>query len=647
MKVVQTAPLDSYDINVWTAPYWEGNLIYHESVMFVGDDGAPLLYTPEHVLSVRSYDLKTEYVEGVDYDNPDSYAEQVKNAGQAQYGGDICGIAVGVTAQYVDLEISGGCFFGGDSAAAVDAAANTTITVKGDKAKFFGYRCFRYGANSTVVLEGGYFGRNPGQPNMGGVVVTNGANVSVTIKDGTFNGSVGAGAIVNANNSGTYRIEGGDFVVSNTDCLIATSGGVNMVITGGNYVQNGSGYLFNANNSGTYRIEGGNFSANNAAPIVRISDGGATVTITGGNYVQEGNGTVIEKNNGTLVIEGGSFSIEGTGKVLNFVTGKTLKATITGGKFAVLGESGYGIYVEDGSHGETLTINGALFIDGGFATELLYAGVENQPSVNVVAAMYLSRTGNKRYANFITDLTFDKSSYSTYKYEGSKYIFSLYMPSNDVLAPKSESVEIRPSYENAGISYISTVDAETVAALKQLGTVSYGTVIVPMNILLDAGVTTMEGLKAYAEANEKLLNEVYVDIVANNGLTENADGSVSFRASLINIKEANLGRVFVAIPYAKVVEVVDVVAGDPAPAEPTVTYYYGAVNSCRGGIDISTLADQTLDDVKTKQGEVYKYPSVSGSGYSPYNEYLQNAFKAYLLKEGQTSWFVQSFGTEE
>ena len=71
MKVVQTAPLDSYDINVWTAPYWEGNLIYHESVMFVGDDGAPLLYTPEHVLSVRSYDLKTEYVEGVDYEIKD------------------------------------------------------------------------------------------------------------------------------------------------------------------------------------------------------------------------------------------------------------------------------------------------------------------------------------------------------------------------------------------------------------------------------------------------------------------------------------------------------------------------------------------------------------------------------------------------
>ena len=68
---IETAPLDKYDLNTWISPYWEGCITYHESVMFVGDDGAPLMYAPEHVLSVRSSDLKTEYVEGVDYEIKD------------------------------------------------------------------------------------------------------------------------------------------------------------------------------------------------------------------------------------------------------------------------------------------------------------------------------------------------------------------------------------------------------------------------------------------------------------------------------------------------------------------------------------------------------------------------------------------------
>lgn len=71
VSFIETAPLDKYDLNTWIAPYWDGCITYHESVMFVGDEGAPLMYAPEAVLSVRSFDLKTEYVEGVDYEIKD------------------------------------------------------------------------------------------------------------------------------------------------------------------------------------------------------------------------------------------------------------------------------------------------------------------------------------------------------------------------------------------------------------------------------------------------------------------------------------------------------------------------------------------------------------------------------------------------
>lgn len=51
-------------------PYWQGNVIYNETVMLV-DDGesisGKLQYTPVKILSVRDYTWTTEYQEGKDY----------------------------------------------------------------------------------------------------------------------------------------------------------------------------------------------------------------------------------------------------------------------------------------------------------------------------------------------------------------------------------------------------------------------------------------------------------------------------------------------------------------------------------------------------------------------------------------------------
>lgn len=65
-------PLDKYDLDAYTLPYWEGKLVYQESVMVRKDaDGSipdiPLLYTAKKIVSVRSSDLKTVYKAGKDY----------------------------------------------------------------------------------------------------------------------------------------------------------------------------------------------------------------------------------------------------------------------------------------------------------------------------------------------------------------------------------------------------------------------------------------------------------------------------------------------------------------------------------------------------------------------------------------------------
>lgn len=68
--------LNKYDENVAMKEIWYGDTVYHESVFFYDSDfkdthitrkTAKLLYPAETVVSLRSYDLNTYYVEGVDY----------------------------------------------------------------------------------------------------------------------------------------------------------------------------------------------------------------------------------------------------------------------------------------------------------------------------------------------------------------------------------------------------------------------------------------------------------------------------------------------------------------------------------------------------------------------------------------------------
>lgn len=62
----------TYNAKSYLSNYWEGNTVYNESVFFEQNSkgeviDASLMYTPDTVFSVRSADLKTEYVEWQDY----------------------------------------------------------------------------------------------------------------------------------------------------------------------------------------------------------------------------------------------------------------------------------------------------------------------------------------------------------------------------------------------------------------------------------------------------------------------------------------------------------------------------------------------------------------------------------------------------
>ncbi len=58
---------ERYSPDTYIRPYWKGDVIYNETVMFMNEDEVPLLFEPTEILSVRSYDLKTEFEAGRDY----------------------------------------------------------------------------------------------------------------------------------------------------------------------------------------------------------------------------------------------------------------------------------------------------------------------------------------------------------------------------------------------------------------------------------------------------------------------------------------------------------------------------------------------------------------------------------------------------
>lgn len=70
--IMNIIALDKYDLNPFTAPFWAGKTVYHESVGFIEDKNGnvvsgTLMYKPENIISVRSHSLNLLFEEGKDF----------------------------------------------------------------------------------------------------------------------------------------------------------------------------------------------------------------------------------------------------------------------------------------------------------------------------------------------------------------------------------------------------------------------------------------------------------------------------------------------------------------------------------------------------------------------------------------------------
>ena len=65
----QGRKLNENNHEVYSEPIWEGDTVYHETALFTPDkDTVKLLYPVDSVVSLRSYDLTVNYIEGYDYE---------------------------------------------------------------------------------------------------------------------------------------------------------------------------------------------------------------------------------------------------------------------------------------------------------------------------------------------------------------------------------------------------------------------------------------------------------------------------------------------------------------------------------------------------------------------------------------------------
>lgn len=338
----------------------------------------------------------------------------------------------------------------------------------------------------------------------------------------------------------------------------------------------------------------------------------------------------------TVTVEGGDFST--TASRLIYLDTSTNPMVIKGGTFTLLPKSGNNtdnaIIYAVGKKPSAITIAGGTFIDQRIGNKQTFIKMNPRAEINFAGnfKMYVL----EKKTNFFYDYDNNMNSMPITKYaametlDGENYYvcFGYYRPYGPVI---TSTPRLRPVLGAEGLTFSASIPAATLEHLSAIGTVTYGTLIFPTEYLNDGewDNTTdfLAELKAYAEESGKPESSVYVDIVADKGKVVAEDGSVTFYASLINIKEKNHNRAMTGIAYIKVVD-----------GKGAVTYHYATHVSASVTQDMRTIAKAALYDLNTKpvenNGRVYCYATIMKEGmyFSRYTPAQQDSLRKYLVE---------------
>ena len=426
---------------------------------------------------------------------------------------------------------------------------------------------------------------------------------------GTAEVEVKEGAAVHAEAAGVAAIDANKETGTENSKVVINGGtvtapnGPNSILTKGTLHVNGGIITASNGNSailtyGTLYINGGTITGKTAVDV-----NGGTATVDGGTFVATNLTCLVAQNGASVTVNDGTFQTSSDDLILYYgwglvhSRGSGTTVTINDGHFrypkaGVTGNDGRGAIVT--SDADTLTLNGGTFCNA------------------------VSDNGTVRVMNGTNTIDFTNVS-------------------------SKDGASVRTVKDESGIRFTSTIAADAITltnAINKDGTdITYGTVIAPYEYVQQAGgIFTM---KALDEADIQVggvtvaADKRYVNVVAKDGITENEDGSVTFRAALIKLHENNLERDFAAIPYVSYV----------TDSGKTVIIY-GNFDSTKNVRNMREIAYEALEDVETESTDLYGTPVTewyelegtawvkkTGTAYSRYSTAQLDVIKSYLPKE--------------
>lgn len=439
----------------------------------------------------------------------------------------------------------------------------------------------------------------------------------VTIEGGEFEG---AHYIIQftTTRKGSYTIKGGHFVMTDAGNLIESSGdasdNVNMLlIEGGTFEARDNATLFSVlglSANSTILIKGGTFSSADARLAFFEGDTATNFIIEGGTFTTEAARMFYVDCNATpLIIRGGTFILEDrTGNNADsgiiYAVGKNPAKVIIAG----------GIFVDERSR------SNQTFIKMNPKAVVEFAGPFKMYVAKEKTNFYYDHDDNANSIPFVQQ----KETYNDKEY----YVcFGYY---NELAPNIYNAPTLRPVAGAEGMTFSASVSAENAAHLATLGTVSYGTLIFPTKYLPNGwqnGTDFLAELKAYAQANNKSESAVYAMVNAANGVVYAEDGSLTIRASIINIKEQNYTLDLAGIAYAKV-----------TAADGTETYYYASHVSAGVFTNMRAVAKNAIiEDLNTKAiadgARVYCYTAIMKKDrFCRYDARFQDSLRKYLAE---------------
>ena len=548
--------------------------------------------------------------------------------------------------------VTGGCYW---------IYANTPGTITIDK--------------NPLKADSAYTGFKPTNPSFNGLSRKAGYNVAgFYMKSGFAGGALNINGMKATLDSTTdavalFLLECADIVFNpqkNSDVQIdVTSGAVlsssalpccifsissafsgSIVMKGGDYISRGTSNMFNfttkiADVSSTAQrniltIEGGSFKGLDKSIIFYMScevpqyifhiKGGTFETESASIFFLTENYTTAAKTgmNATFIVDGGTFT--STASRMVYLDHNTLPLVINGGTFIFEDRTG-GNKVDDAiiyavsKKSASILIKGGIFIDKRTDSDQSILRMSKFANIRLEGDFKLYTLEQKPY--FLKDtaiptnsLPLLASSLSTYEGQSYYLCFGYYTEYAPVMVGQPT---IRPVLGAEGITFTSSISAENAAHLATLGTVSYGTLIFPSESFADGWQIGTDFLKVLTENAAK-----YVIVEAKDGIVTEADGSLTIRASLINIKASNYTRSFTGIAFAKVTD-----------AEGNETYYWATHASAGVSNTMRNVAEVALNDVNSvpteKNGCVYCYVSImKNKTYSRYNYLFQEALRKYV-----------------